>query len=124
VGTAALGWTVAGVGVGLMEPAYQSLISKAVPNRLRGTAFGLFSSSLGVFSLPAPAIGAWLWETIGPRAPFAITAGASLVAMIPAWLKFKIDKPVDDETPASGPAPDLPAGLSGGPAPAEGFQDD
>jgi MFS family permease len=92
-------WIIAGAGVGLMSPAYQSLISKAVPQKIRGTAFGLFSSSLGVISMPAPAIGAWMWETIGPRAPFAITALASLLAMIPAWFKFKIEKPVEEPGP-------------------------
>ena len=119
VATAAIGWAVAGVGVGIMDPAYQSLVSKAVPSRLRGTAFGLFSSSLGVFSLPAPAIGAWMWDTIGPRSPFAVTALASLLAMIPAWFKFKLDKPVEDEPDEATMSSQSSAGL-----PAEGFPDD
>jgi len=83
-------WMAFGVGVGLMSPAYQSLISKAVPEKLRGTAFGLLQSSLGLFSLPAPAIGARLWESVGPRFPFALTAWISLVTILPAWLKFKV----------------------------------
>ena len=37
-----------------MSPAYNSLISKAVPEKVRGTAFGLFSTSLGLVSLPSP----------------------------------------------------------------------
>jgi MFS family permease len=86
-----LGWAIAGAGVGLMSPAYQSLISKAVPARLRGTAFGLFSTSLGLVSLPAPALGAQLWERVSPRFPFQITAWVSLLSMIPAWLKFKLN---------------------------------
>jgi DHA1 family tetracycline resistance protein-like MFS transporter len=83
-------WALFGVGVGMMSPAYQSLTSKAVPENLRGTAFGLLHSSLGLFSLPAPAVGAQLWQRYSPRTPFAITAGISLLTMIPAWLKFKI----------------------------------
>ena len=78
-----------GLGVGLMSPAYSSLISKAVPEKLRGTAFGLFQSSLGVVSLPAPAIGAQLWQSYGPRFPFSLTAWISLIAILPAWFKFK-----------------------------------
>lgn len=85
----ALCWALFGVGVALMAPAYQALISKAVPDRLRGTAFGVLRSSLGVFSLPAPAIGAQLWERVNPRFPFQITAGAVLLSVIPVWLKFK-----------------------------------
>jgi len=67
-----------------------------VPAHLRGTAFGLFSTSLGLVSLPAPMIGGWLWEKVGPQFPFAITAIGSLISIIPVWLKFKIDRPVED----------------------------
>ncbi len=90
-----LGWVIAGIGVGLATPAYQSLISKAVPARLRGVAFGLFSTSLGLVSLPAPVIGSFLWENFSPQTPFLITAGASLLSIIPVWFKFKI---TDHET--------------------------
>jgi len=85
-----LGWAVAGMGMGIMMPAYQSLISKAVPQHLRGTAFGLFSTSLGIISLPAPWIGAQLWDRVSPQFPFTITAIAMLLAVVPIWLKFKL----------------------------------
>jgi MFS family permease len=88
----ALAWALFGFGEGLMSPAYQSLISKAVPDRLRGTAFGFLHSSLGLFSLPAPAIGGQLWERVGPRTPFTLTAVVAFVTTIPAWLKFKLSK--------------------------------
>jgi predicted MFS family arabinose efflux permease len=75
-----------------MSPAYQSLLSKALPERLRGTGFGLIQASLGIFSLPAPAIGSLLWKSIAPQAPFYITAIFALVTVVPAFLKFKLDK--------------------------------
>jgi len=96
-----LGWAVAGLGAGISGPAYQSLISKAVPQKLRGLAFGLFSTSLGVFSLPAPWIGAQLWDRFGPTTPFKITAIVLMLSVIPIWLKFKLPKveaPIVDET--------------------------
>ncbi len=86
----AMAWALLGLGVGMMSPAYQSLISKAVPEKVRGTAFGLFNTSLGVVSLPAPAIGAQLWERINPKFPFSVTAWLGLLAIIPVWLKFKL----------------------------------
>jgi MFS family permease len=91
----ALGWVIAGIGVGLATPAYQSLISKAVPQRLRGVAFGLFSTSLGLVSLPAPVIGGYLWENVSPQFPFMLTAFASLLSIIPVWLKFKVSGDVE-----------------------------
>lgn len=87
-----VGWAMAGMGVGVSTPAYQSLISKAVPQHLRGMAFGLFSTSLGIISLPAPWIGAQLWDRFSPQFPFTITAIAILLSVIPVWLKFKLPK--------------------------------
>jgi hypothetical protein len=68
----------------------RSLISKAVPEKMRGTAFGLFHTSLGVISLPAPWIGAQLWERVSPRFPFSLTAWIGLLTVIPVWYKFKL----------------------------------
>lgn len=87
-----LGWGLAGMGAGISTPAYQSLISKAVPEKNRGMAFGLFSTSLGIISLPAPWIGAQLWDRISPTFPFTVTAIVLLLSVIPIWLKFKLPK--------------------------------
>jgi len=71
---------------------------------MRGTAFGLFQTSLGVVSLPAPWIGAQLWEQYSPRLPFAITAWIGLLAVIPVWFKFKLP---NNGKAAEAPAEDL-----------------
>jgi len=91
-----VGWGVAGMGAGIMTPAYQSLISKAVPAHMRGTAFGLFGTSLGLVSLPAPWIGAQLWDQVSPQFPFLVTAIVLLLAVIPIWLKFKLPKVLEE----------------------------
>lgn len=88
----AAAWALFGLGVGLMSPAYQALISKAVPEKMRGTAFGFFQTSLGVVSLPAPWVGAQLWERVSPRLTFTLTAWMGLLSIIPVWLKFKLPK--------------------------------
>ena len=98
----AITWIVFGIGVGLLSPAYQSLISKVVPQKMLGTFSGLFRSSLGLISLPAPYIGARLWETYSPKVPFVITSIAALITIIPTWLFFK----VPDEPPDLDPAPE------------------
>ena len=87
-----VGWGMAGVGIGILTPAYQSLISKAVPAHMRGTAFGLFSTSLGVISLPSPWIGAQLWDRVTPQFPFMLTAIVLLLSVIPIWIKFKLPR--------------------------------
>jgi MFS family permease len=102
-----LAWILFGLGVGLFSPAYQSLISKVVPRSSLGTFSGLFQSSLGFISLPAPWIGALLWERFNPRLPFLITALASLVTVLPAWLKFKLPQ-YDSSVQSSSPDLELP----------------
>jgi MFS family permease len=95
-------WILFGIGVGMMQPAYQSLLSKALPKHLRGTGFGLIQSSLGLFSLPAPYIGGQLYEKVSPQLPFIITAWVSLFSVIPAWLKFKLpDKSIESDSELS-----------------------
>jgi len=91
----AITWIVFGIGVGLLSPAYQSLISKVVPQKLLGVFTGMFRSSLGLISLPAPYIGAQLWERFSPRLPFFITAIVALVTVIPTWFKFKVPDQVE-----------------------------
>jgi MFS family permease len=93
----AIVWILFGVGVGLQSPAYNSLVSKAVPEKMRGMAFGLFWTSLGLISLPAPYLGAALWERFTPRVPFTITAVLALLAVIPVVFKFKLPTKIDGE---------------------------
>jgi MFS family permease len=90
-----------GFGTGSLIPAYDSLISKVVPEEKRGLAYGLFGTSLGLLSLPFPWIGAQLWERIGPQAPFWITFAACLISIPIAWFKFKLpDKSFEGEAVA------------------------
>ena len=63
-----LSWIFFGISEGLFAPAYQSLISKVVPSHMLGTFSGVFFSSLGFISLPAPWLGAQLWEKVAARA--------------------------------------------------------
>ena len=88
----ALSWIIFGIGGGLLGPAYQSLISKVVPSKMLGTFSGVFDSSRGIISLPAPWLGAQLWERFSPQTPFLISAMASLAIIPPIWLKFRAPK--------------------------------
>ncbi len=88
-----LAMAIFGLGVGLMAPAYESLMSKVLPPRLRGVGFGLLWTSLGVISLPAPWLGARLWEVVNPQFPFVITGLVALMTVLPVWLKFRTREP-------------------------------
>jgi MFS family permease len=79
---------VQGLGFGAMMPAFDSLVSKAIPENLRGIAFGLFGTSIGLISLPVPWLGAQLWEWVSPQMPFLVTGLAALVCVLPVWVRF------------------------------------
>ena len=96
----AAAWVTFGLGVGMLNPAYQSLISKVVPQNMLGVFQGVFYSSIGFVSLPAPYIGAYLWDTFTPKLPFQITAGVAILSVIPIWFKFKVPKKKEEETGA------------------------
>jgi MFS family permease len=106
-----LAWVISGMGVGLLSPAYQSLISKAVPHNMLGIFNGVFSSSIGLVSLPAPYIGAFLWENIRPSFPFYITAFVALATIIPTWLFFKVPDAKRTASPQAAPENTIPDGI-------------
>lgn len=91
---------LSGLGNGLIGPAYSSLTSKAVPEKNRGLAYGFFNSSIGLFSLPAPWLGAMLWEKFTPQTPFLITTVAMFFSAGLAYLKLRLPPPA--APPAAG----------------------
>ena len=93
---------ISGIAVGLLSPAYQSLMTKVVPQNMLGVFSGLFRSSIGFISLFAPFLGAQLWVRYNPRLPFAITAAVVLLTIPPIWFKFKVPK--KEQELALGPA--------------------
>jgi MFS family permease len=86
-----------GLGVGILMPSYNSLISKVVPEEKRGLAFGFFGTSLGILSLPMPWLGAQLWELLSPQAPFWIAAAACAITVPIAWKKFVLPKMITEK---------------------------
>jgi MFS family permease len=98
----AAAWFILGLGFALVGPSYDSLISKAVPEANRGLAYGLFWTSISLVALPAPYLGALLWDRFSPRTPFIITTIIVLVSILPVWTKFKVTGPAKAEPLAAG----------------------
>jgi MFS family permease len=73
-GVALWGWHM-GVTQGLLS----ALVADAAPDRLRGTAFGLFNLATGVTLLLASALAGGLWSMFG--APAAFIGGAGFCAL-------------------------------------------
>lgn len=97
----AIVWTIFGLAVGLLSPAYSSLISKVVPHDRLGAFNGVFYGSIGLLALPAPYLGTLMWERISPGSPFMVAAVAALLTIFPIWFKFKVPK--EEGTDGDGP---------------------
>ena len=100
-------FVISGLAGAALQPAMQSLTSKAVPQELRGLAYGFLGTSLGVFSFFAPAIGGALWKGFFPALPFLVSGALILAAALPAWAKLgPVPAPSGNAmTPAADAAP-------------------
>ena len=74
-----------GLHMGLTQGVLAALIAATAPERLRGTAFGLFGLMTGLAALIASIVAGVLWDRIGAVATFsagAVFAATALVAFL------------------------------------------
>jgi len=71
-----------GVYYALTEGIQRAFVVDLVPTDLRATALGTFSSATGLALLPASLVAGFLWDRIGPAAPFYYGAATSAAAAI------------------------------------------
>lgn len=77
-----------GVYYALSEGAARAYVADLVPERQRGTAFGLFNASVALMALPANLIAGILWQGLGewsglgPSAPFLFGGLLALLAAV------------------------------------------
>jgi MFS family permease len=87
----------------MFQPALSSLISKGVPQRLRGVAYAFVVTNVGIISLPFPWIGSRMWTEFGPKVPFFASAVLASLIIIPVWFKLSYSNRTanTDHPPAS-----------------------
>jgi MFS family permease len=70
---------------GMTQGVYRALVCDLVTEEHRGTAFGVYNGVVGATLLPASLIAGWLWQSVGPAAPFyfgAALAGLSAIGLL------------------------------------------
>ena len=75
-----IGVALWGLHMGLTQGIFAALVADAAPERLRGTAFGLFNLASGVMLLGASILAGELWTLLGAGATFYAGAAFALVA--------------------------------------------
>ena len=71
-----------GLFMAATEGVEKALVADMAPATARGTAFGWFNLTAGVFLLPASILFGWLYQAISPLAAFGFSASCSLVAAV------------------------------------------
>jgi MFS family permease len=84
-----IAWSAFGAANGLLSPSYMSMISKTIPEKNRGIAFGMVWTTLGLFSLPTAWVGGYLWEKYNPQLPFLLGAMISFMMALAAYLTLR-----------------------------------
>jgi MFS family permease len=78
-------FALAGAGIGLAEPAESSLVAHALPDRLRGSGFGLLGVVQAGGDLASSAVVGLLWTLLSPAVGFGYAAAwmaASVLASL------------------------------------------
>jgi len=71
-----------GVYKGMTEATQKAYLASIAPPRQKATAFGVYHTVSGLMLLPSSIIAGRLWDTAGPRAPFAFGAVCALAATV------------------------------------------
>lgn len=75
-----------GLHMGLTQGLLAAMIADAAPERLRGSAFGVFHLIGGILTFAASAIAGGLWEFFGAPAAFLAGAGFASIALLGPWI--------------------------------------
>jgi MFS family permease len=71
-----------GIGYAAVIPAWNALLSKTIPDQLRGTLFGFVSGIEDLGFTAGPVIGGQAWTLFGPKGPFFITVVILIVVAL------------------------------------------
>jgi MFS family permease len=75
---------LAGSGIGLAETAESALVARLLPDRLRGSGFGLLGGVQSLGDFASSAVVGLLWTAVSPTVGFIYAAGWMLVSLLGA----------------------------------------
>ena len=77
----AIGFVLAGIGIGCVETAEHAAVASLAREQQRGSAFGLLATVQSLGNFAASAIAGLLWTLVSPTAAFVYAASWMLVAL-------------------------------------------
>ena len=82
LGAALAGAAIWGLHMGLTQGVLAAMVAAVAPERIRGSAFGMFSLVSGIVLLIASVLAGALWEHVSPAATFIAGGAISVVALL------------------------------------------
>lgn len=79
---------LAGSGIGLAETAESALVARLLPDRLRGSGFGLLGGVQSFGDFASSAVVGLLWTAVSPTVGFAYAAGWMAVSVLASLRAF------------------------------------
>ncbi len=71
-----------GIYYGLSSGVFKAYIADITPPEERGTAYGLFTTAVGLALLPASVLMGYLWDAFGSQTAFFVSAAFSLAGLL------------------------------------------
>jgi MFS family permease len=84
-----IGSALWGLHMGLSQGALSALVADTAPERLRGTAFGVFHFVTGIALLVASAFAGWAWSVFGSQATFLSGALFAFLALVGLFVAIR-----------------------------------
>ena len=78
----------------MAEGVCRAFVADMVAPEKRGTAYGLYHSSVGFALLAASLLAGWLWDSISPATPFFFGAGMAVAAMAGLLILLRGEAPL------------------------------
>lgn len=81
-----------GLFMAATEGVEKALVADIAPADQRGTAFGWFNLTAGVFLFPASVVFGWIYQSISPLAAFGFSGGCALLAaaLLLGWVNVAV----------------------------------
>ena len=85
----AIAVTLMGLGVGLVSPCINGCVSLLTHESEQGEVLGINQSLSALGRILGPALGGWLYKTMGSKVPFGVASGLMLMATLVILSQFK-----------------------------------
>ena len=72
------------------DPAERALVADLTGEHQRGRAYGLYALAAGLGATIGPLFGGWLYESVGPRAPFYANGVVLALCAVVLWLLLDV----------------------------------